>query len=280
MNIRKPSLPPGWYPGGAGEIKRFLSGFERTGGSAAAMAPHAGWYYSGGIAARAVSSLDGGAETVVIAGGHLPAEYPALIAREDAAAVPQGIIEMDAELGDILRAELHCETDSYQDNTVEVLLPMVKYFFPDARVVWLRLPPRKSSLDAGRVIARAAARLGRKAALLGSTDLTHYGDNYGYAPHGRGRKALDWVRDVNDAGFIGAILEDRPEDALAHAVTRFSACSAGAALACMGFAQEKRAGPAALLAYSTSADAGPSNGGDAPDSFVGYAAISWRNPTG
>jgi AmmeMemoRadiSam system protein B len=278
MNIRKPSLPPGWYPGGAEEIKRFLSGFDRTGCSAAAIAPHASWYYSGSIAAHAVSSLDSDVETVVITGGHLPAEYPALIARENAATVPQGIIEMDAELRNILRAELRCETDSFQDNTVEVLLPMVKHFFPDARLVWLRLPPRESSIEAGRIIARAATRLGRKTALLGSTDLTHYGDNYGYAPQGRGRKALDWVRNVNDAAFIRAILEDRPEDALAHAAARFSACSAGAALACVGFAREKRAGPAALLAYSTSADVGLSSEGDVPDSFVGYAAINWPGP--
>jgi AmmeMemoRadiSam system protein B len=114
-----------------------------------------------------------------------------------------------------------------------------------------------------------------KTLLLGSTDLTHYGDNYGYAPHGRGRKALDWVRNVNDAAFIKAVLEDRPEDALAHAAAMFSACSAGAALACMGFAREMQAGPASLLAYSTSADAGLENDGDAPNSFVGYAAINW-----
>jgi AmmeMemoRadiSam system protein B len=275
MKLRKPSLPPGWYPSGAGEIKRFLSRFDRPGGALAAIAPHAGWYYSGSLAARAVSSLDRSAETVVIAGGHLPADYPALIAREDAAAVPLGIIEMDAEFRDILQEELCCETDSFRDNTVEVQLPMVKYFFPNARLVWLRFPPRLSSLDAGKLIARAAARLGRKTVLLGSTDLTHYGNNYGYVPQGRGRKALDWVRNVNDAAFIKAILEDRPEDALIHAAAMFSACSAGAALVCTGFAREMRAGSAGLLAYSTSADAGLEGGGDVPDSFVGYAAISW-----
>jgi AmmeMemoRadiSam system protein B len=275
MNLRRPSLPPGWYPSGAEEIKQFLGRFDRPGGALAAIAPHAGWYYSGSLAALAISSLDPGAETVVVAGGHLPTDYPVLIAREDAAAVPLGIIEMDAEFRDILQEELRCETDSFRDNTVEVQLPMVKYFFPDARLVWLRLPPRSSSLEAGNIIACAAARLGRKTVLLGSTDLTHYGDNYGYAPHGRGRKALDWVRNVNDAAFIKAVLEDRPEDALAHAAAMFSACSAGAALACMGFARETQAGPAGLLAYSTSADVGPADGGEVPDSFVGYAAINW-----
>jgi AmmeMemoRadiSam system protein B len=212
----------------------------------------------------------------VVAGGHLPAGYPALAAGEDAAATPLGNIEMDREFRDLIQEELRCAPDRYQDNTVEVLLPMVKYFFPEARMVWLRLPAEISSIEAGKTIARAAARLGRKAVLLGSTDLTHYGGSYGYSPQGSGRKALDWVKNVNDAAFIRAVLEDRPEDALRHAETSFSACSAGAVLACIGFARETRAGPAELLSYSTSADIPLANGESIPDSFVGYAAISWR----
>jgi AmmeMemoRadiSam system protein B len=285
VNLRKPSLPPGWYPRQTEEIKRFLGSFKRpaadspespVNGARAAAAPHAGWYYSGAVAARAVSSLDSGAKTVVVAGGHLPAGYPVLAAPEDAAATPLGDIMMDVEFRDIIQKELQCAPDQYRDNTVEVLLPMVKYFFPEARLVWLRLPAENSSFEAGKIIARAAARLGRKTVLLGSTDLTHYGDNYGYSPTGRGRKALDWVRNVNDAGFIKAVLEDRPEEALRHAETALSACSAGAVLACLGFARETRAASAELLAYATSADVSLAGGEDVPDSFVGYAAISWR----
>ena len=240
------------------------------------MTPHAGWYYSGAVAARAAASLDPGAETVVVAGGHLPAGYPVLAALEDAAVTPLGNIEMDTEFRDLIQKELRCGADQYRDNTVEVQLPMVKYFFPEARLVWLRLPAESSSFETGKIIARAAARLGRKTVLLGSTDLTHYGDNYGYSPQGRGRKALDWVKNVNDAGFIRAVLEDKPEEALRHAETALSACSAGAVLACLGFARETGAGPAELLAYTTSADVSLASGEDTPDSFVGYAAISWR----
>jgi AmmeMemoRadiSam system protein B len=293
--FRKPSLPPGWYPRQAEEIERFLAPFKNPApgssgleeprdsspaGSAnaarAAVAPHAGWYYSGAVAARAAASLDPGAETVVVAGGHLPAGYPVLAAPEDAAATPLGNITMDGEFREIIQKELRCAPDQYRDNTVEVLLPMVKYFFPEALLVWLRLPAEDSSLEAGKIIARAAARLGRKTVLLGSTDLTHYGDNYGYSPQGRGRKALDWVRNVNDAGFIKAVLENKPEEALRHAETSFSACSAGAVLACLGFARETRAVSAELLAYTTSADVSLAGGESVPDSFVGYAAISWR----
>ncbi|MDR2786660.1 MAG: AmmeMemoRadiSam system protein B [Treponema sp.] len=288
MNLRKPSLPPGWYPRQAEEIKRFLGSFDRPAanssgspadslsGALAAVAPHAGWYYSGAVAARAAASLDPGAETVVVAGGHLPAGYPVLAAFEDAAATPLGNIEIDAEFRNIIQKELQCAPDQYRDNTVEVQLPIIKYFFPEARLIWLRLPAENSSFETGKIIARTAARLGRKTVLLGSTDLTHYGDNYGYSPQGRGRKALDWVRNVNDAEFITAVLDGKPEEALRHAETSLSACSAGAVLACLGFASETRTASAKLIAYATSADVCLAGGEDIPDSFVGYAAIGWR----
>jgi AmmeMemoRadiSam system protein B len=293
MNLRKPSLPPGWYPRQAEEIKRFLGPFDRRPtpppGSPpvarpdglAAMAPHAGWYYSGAVAARAAASLNPGAETVVVAGGHLPPGYPVLAAREDAAATPLGNIEIDGEFRDILQKELQCAPDRYRDNTVEVQLPMVKYFFPEARLVWLRFPAENSSFEAGQAIARTASALGRKTVLLASTDLTHYGDNYGYSPRGRGQKALDWVKNVNDSAFIRAVLEDNAKEALRCAETSLAACSAGAVLACLGFVREKRisdaphAALAELLAYTTSADVCITNGEELPDSFVGYAAIGW-----
>jgi hypothetical protein len=41
----------------------------------------------------------------------------------------------------------------------------------------------------------------------------------------------------------------------------------------MGFSNTMRGGAAALIAYGTSADT--AEGETPPDSFVGYAAISW-----
>jgi AmmeMemoRadiSam system protein B len=71
-------------------------------------------------------------------------------------------------------------------------------------------------------------------------------------------------------------LEDDAEEALRRAETSFAACSAGAVLACLGFARERRSAPAELIAYATSADVCLSESGGIPDSFVGYAALSWR----
>jgi AmmeMemoRadiSam system protein B len=275
MILREPALPPGWYPRTPGEISRFLADFSPPAAkpaaepAAAAIAPHAGWFYSGRIAAAAVSALDRDVDTVVVLGGHLPAGAPPLFAEEDGVRTPLGTMPMDTELRALLRKETGGREDRYRDNTVEVLLPMVHFFLPDAKLLWLRLPAESASFETGRRIAGAGKALGRKLAVLGSTDLTHYGDNYGFSPQGRGPKALRWVREVNDRAFIDAVEAGLPEEILRRAETDQSSCSAGAVLGVLGFAQAAGRPHPRLLAYGTSADAED----DVPGSFVGYAAF-------
>jgi AmmeMemoRadiSam system protein B len=277
MMLREPCLPSGWYPHEGEKISRFLSEFSGPVKAplAAAVAPHAGWYYSGKIAAAAVSSLDRDAETVVVLGGHLPGGMPPLFAEEEGVRTPLGTMYIDAELCGVLRKELDGRPDRYQDNTVEVLLPMVRFFCPQAKLLWLRLPAERASFEAGKRIAAAGKTLGRKLAVLGSTDLTHYGDNYGFSPRGEGKKALQWVREVNDRAFIDAVEEGAPEKILQRAEQDRSSCSAGAVLGALAYAQAVNAAPARLLAYGTSADVTGAPGDEVPPSFVGYGAFGF-----
>ena len=276
MQIREYSLPGGWFPRDPKPVSAFLSEFADSdkperGISRAAVAPHAGWYYSGRIAARAVSSLRQDADTVVVIGGHLSAGSAPLFALEDAVRTPFGNILIDSDLRSILFDELKGAEDRYRDNTVEVLLPMAHYFFPKTNLLWLRLPAEERSFEAGRILSEAAAKLNRKVNVIASTDLTHYGANYGFSPHGAGKDALLWVRETNDAKFIKAVENGNKNEVLRCADQDYSACSAGAVLGAMGFAEAEGLGSARLLEYGTSADVNGENG--VPDSFVGYAAM-------
>jgi AmmeMemoRadiSam system protein B len=278
MILREPCLPPGWYPRQREKIEEFLGSFKKAkdalAGAQAAIAPHAGWYYSGPLAALAVSSLGSEAETVVVIGGHLPRGMPVLAAREDGVKTPLGAMMIDKELREAFEKQVSTVPDSYQDNTVEVLLPMAHYFFPESKLLWLRFPAELSSFEAGKVLAETAMNLGRRIAVLSSTDLTHYGRNYGFSPRGRGKSALEWVKKSNDAAFINAVLGGDPSMVLKRAEDDSSACSAGAVLGALGFVAQKGKS-ARLLEYSTSADVLESEDDEIPDSFVGYAAISF-----
>jgi AmmeMemoRadiSam system protein B len=246
------------------------------------VAPHAGWYYSGAIAARSAAALDGGTETVAVIGGHLGEQSPGLFAEEDEVETPLGAIPIDGELRRLLEQRIPHREDRYGDNTVEVLLPMVRFFFPHARLLWVRFPASLASLEGGKALFECAASLGRKVTVLGSTDLTHYGPNYGFLPRGLGAEALDWVRQVNDARFLEAVLTGDAPLLLRRALEEHSSCSPGAVLGALGFVEAAGAGSAALLEYGTSADVSlrEEPGEGVPDSFVGYASLAWHQKPG
>jgi len=273
MTLRKSSLAEGWYPQDPEEIIRFLSAFKTSqyeGPVRAVIAPHAGWFYSGKIAAKAVSCLDRGIETLALIGGHLPPCQRPLFAMEDAVQTPLGRMALDTGLRDAMIAGVQGQEDKFQDNTVEVLLPMARFFFPEAALLWMRLPDDMSSLDVGKALAVEACRQQRNLAVLASADLTHYGPNYGFTSKGTGEEALKWVREVNDRRLIEAVESGNHEEVLIRARSEGSTCSAGAILGAMGFAQASGIGPAKLLEYGTSADAEKA----APKvSFVSYASF-------
>ncbi|MDR0389028.1 MAG: AmmeMemoRadiSam system protein B, partial [Spirochaetaceae bacterium] len=147
MILRKRGLPEGWYPDSGEETRLFLDEAAEniaenppSRGALACMVPHAGWYFSGFLSARGIYTLDTRAETVVVLGGHLPASHPVLYAEEDGAETPLGPLEMDGAFRAALREMLPGQSDTRADNTVEIQLPLVKYFFPRSKLLHLRLP--------------------------------------------------------------------------------------------------------------------------------------------
>lgn len=276
MVVRRRALPMGWYLSEPEAIKQtvstWLDGIEAGGSAPAVLAPHAGWAFSGHIAAKALAQLRE-AETIAIIGGHLPARHDPLAAREEAFQSPFGLVPADLELLDALESELSARdirlgSDDEPDNTVEVQLPLVACLFPRARVLWLRAPNGASAIEVGRALNAAASKIGRSVSCVGSTDLTHYGPNYGFSPAGRGPEAAVWVRETNDRRFIDALLALDIPRALKLGETERSACSAGAAAAVLAFAIASGPVEARLLGYATSLEVRKD------ESFVGYAAIA------
>ena len=77
--------------------------------------------------------------------------------------------------------------DRERDNTVEIQLPFLRYLAPKVMALGMRAPPSAQAVALGEAVARTAAALGRRVAVAGSTDLTHYGSNYGFSPARRRR---------------------------------------------------------------------------------------------
>ena len=275
MRVRKRFLPSGWYPDSPERtlaaieemMRLFLQSDSR---GIAGVVPHAGWEFSGRLALEVFSCLSRSIDTIVIIGGHLGPADGILCAAEDQYETPLGPVTADLELRERLVAALPVRDDRVADNTVEVNLPFVRHLFPRARVLGMRAAPSPDARRLGEALARAADELGRELAVVGSTDLTHYGASYGFQPAGEGARALAWVRDVNDRRLIDALVTMDFDGALQRAARERSACSVGGALAAMTFARFRGVAGGTLLRYSTSWDVHPA------ESFVGYAAVLFQ----
>ena len=129
------------------------------------------------------------------------------------------------------------------------------------------VPPNKKSLEIGKSVVELAQQMDLTAKVIGSTDLTHYGSNYGFTSKGRGKAAVDWVRGENDRRVIDAMLMLEPENIIDVALTSQNACCAGAAATAIEAARQLGADQADEIAYATSYDKSPG------ESFVGYVGI-------
>jgi AmmeMemoRadiSam system protein B len=279
--VRKAVFAGSWYPSSASDCEREITGFLTEGKNlnppdrtlVGGIVPHAGWYFSGSIACNVIHCVKGrdAADVVVIFGMHLHADSPCYIMTEGAWETPFGEIPVEetlaSKLADSLPFTIETPARFTQDNTVELQLPFIKYFFKDAKIVAMGVPPHKSSLEIGRTVAKISKRLGLRVKVIGSTDLTHYGANYGFVSKGTGKQAVDWVRNKNDRRVIDAMLALEPENVIAEARSSQNACCAGAAATAIEAAKHLGADKADELAYATSYDKSPG------DSFVGYVGI-------
>jgi AmmeMemoRadiSam system protein B len=122
-------------------------------------------------------------------------------------------------------------------------------------------------LEIGKRAADISRQLGLKVKVIGSTDLTHYGYNYGFTSHGTGPAAIQWVREENDRRIIDRMLAMDPQGMIDEALASQNACCAGAAAAATAAAGRLGATTARSIAYATSYEKSPG------DSFVGYVGI-------
>jgi MEMO1 family protein len=283
MQVRQAIFAGSWYPKKAAsceqEIEQFLSrGLPKPrepGSWMGGIVPHAGWYYSGQIACNVIHWLkdETPPDMVVLFGMHLHPGSANHIMPKGAWETPFGTLPVAEDLAEILMQQFDFQKETTnrfaQDNTIELQLPFVKYLLNPAHILAIGAAPNLRSLQIARAVVDWARDNGRRLKIIGSTDLTHYGRNYGFAPQGTGPEAVDWVRNDNDRRVIQAMLAMTPEKVMDEGLRNQNACCSGAAAAALAAVQHMGAATARELAYATSYDKSPG------DSFVGYAGLAF-----
>ena len=197
MKARKPVFSGSWYPSGAvdceKEIARFLADRsmacpERN--ITGCIVPHAGWYFSGSIACNVIHCLknDAPPDVIFIFGMHLHPASPPHIMVEGAYDTPFGELPIAEDLASDLAKQFNFRVETVDDytpdNTIELQLPFIKYMFDNVKIVPVGVPPTDLSIAIGNAAADTAREHDARVKIIGSTDLTHYGSNYGFSPNG------------------------------------------------------------------------------------------------
>ncbi len=287
MKTRQAVFAGSWYPAGASDCEREIRTFltdkrfrispenNFTGG----IVPHAGWYFSGSLACNVIAAMKPATakdtpDVIVVFGMHLAPDAPSVIMTDGAWETPFGDMVIAREMAEELvkTYPFHIETPARfsPENTIELQLPFVRYFFPEARLLPIGAPPTAATLNMAEGVVNAAKFLNLNIKIIGSTDLTHYGPNYGFAPAGRGDKGFDWVKGRNDRKMIERMMKMDASGVIQEGLSSQNACCAGAAAAAIVAIKTLGATTARMVGYSSSYEKSPG------DSFVGYAGLLYK----
>lgn len=282
MKKKRTAFAGTWYPDSAHACKQAIQSFlgEKTGLPAgrfvAGIVPHAGWVYSGSIACRTIAGLvppekSPPVDTIVLFGAHMHRQSEPFIMTQGLIETPLGDIQVDGQLVNALCDNISIRKRSpdrfVDENTLELQYPFIKYFFPDAHIVVCGVAPSFFAPIIGTMAVDTANALNKNIRVIGSTDMTHYGPDFGFTPAGLGQDAVQWVKTKNDAAAIAAMKSMDDKTIISEGLDHHNMCCPGAVAATAAAAKKMGATRARVLDYATSSDKNLS------DSFVGYTGL-------
>lgn len=281
MSLIRYPIARDFYPGDIpSQMKHFLDQFQPPSYLPTillgAVVPHAGWSYSGRVAARTLFCLAKSSqpETVILLGtDHIGVRHTTVFPRGEWY-TPLGSLKVDqnlvATLLEKMETKVVADAQAHKhEHAIEVVLPMVRYYWPACLIVPITVPPTEESTRLGRQLGSLLDTLRKDVVIVASTDLTHYGAPYGLTVAGTGRAGYEWLVQ-NDHGMIACLCKADGARVLAEARERQNACGAGAVAALTALMTVQGHGTGYLIEYATS------HGSQPPETFtygVGYAGV-------
>ena len=260
MKMRTCAVAGMFYPRDPSHLEQLLETFFRQsrpeGNPVGIVSPHAGYVYSGQVAAHAFGSIDPGFSGTFVIIGPSHRGYLSSVSGIPWE-TPLGVVDTDTEF---VRA-LDIETDEFShkdEHSIEVQVPFIKYRFPRARIVPVMMGQQdhSSARRLGEKIIAAIRGTKRDVRIVASSDFSHY------VPETRAKTddlyAIEPLAILDTREFYRRI-EER----------QVTACGYGPIAAMVTACGSLGATTAKLIRYATSGDIT----GDHKQ-VVGYAAIA------
>lgn len=271
--IRAPAVAGRFYPGDsdrlAAEVDELLAAAEsRPRELVAAMAPHAGYVYSGGVAAEVFAAAEVPERIIVVAPNHTGRGPRISVFDGEAYQMPWGPVPIDRELAAAVLAEVpgaSADADAHDgEHAIEVELPFLHARQPNLRIVPIVVGyiSEAAAIELGRGLHRAVNRVDAAGSVLviASSDMSHFLTD-------REARAIDQIA-------LEPLLAFDPSGLYETVRERdISMCGFIPATAMLAYAELAGARAPELVRYATSGDAF----GDR-SRVVGYAGVVMARP--
>ncbi|HUH79208.1 MAG TPA: AmmeMemoRadiSam system protein B [Methanoregula sp.] len=260
MKMRACAVAGMFYPGDPAHLGQLLAKFfgesKVTGNSLGIVSPHAGYIYSGEVAASAFSTISPAFSGTFVVVGPSHRGYLTCVSQVPWE-TPIGVVENDTELVSALDIETD-EASHRNEHSIEVQVPFIRHRFPGARIAPVLMG--QQDMGSARMLAEkivaAVQRTKREIRIVASSDFSHY--------------VRHETAKTNDIYAIESLVKLDVEEFYRRIGERdVTACGYGPIAVMVLACARLGAKTARLIQYATSGDVT----GDRRE-VVGYAAIS------
>jgi AmmeMemoRadiSam system protein B/AmmeMemoRadiSam system protein A len=266
---RQPAVAGGFYPADPAALQRAVEGLFASGRPAVAprpcsgiMTPHAGWMYSGALAAATFRRAAIPESAIVLCPKHRPHGPAWSVAPHRRWLFPGGGLDADPPLAERLAAAvpgLELDASAHRaEHAIEVHLPLLAHLAPKVRVVGITVGEVElpELLRFGVGLAVAIRDLPQRPLLVVSSDMNHFADDA--RTRQLDRLALGAIATLDPEGVYQTVR--RNGISMCGMAACVVAMEAMRWLGCLHRCEE--------VGYATSADAGGPR-----DRVVGYAGL-------
>jgi len=276
-SIRYPAFAGQFYAADSStltlQIKSFFANAKpaRIENPVAIIVPHAGYIYSGQIAADAYNQVkNNNYEVVVVLGtNHTTAGFSKFgIYPNGAFSTPIGTAKIDNQISDgLIKNDPDVKvnlTVHAKEHSIEVQIPFIKYLFPNAKIIPIIVgePDINMCSKFGEVLAKVMKD--KKVLIVASSDLSHYpAFNDALKVDNKTLKTIAGMN-LND---ITTVMQNQLEQKIPELVT--CACGEAPIVAAIAAAKAMGANSGSVISYSNSGY----NSIGSTDRCVGYGAV-------
>ncbi len=268
--IRRAVLAGSWYPGDPDVLRADVSKYLQSAGGASIdgtifglLAPHAGYVYSGGVAAHAYKAVQGRTfdAVMIIAPSHREFFRGVSVYPEGVYVTPLGEVPVDAGLAETIVGQ--CRHASFlpaahaAEHAIEIQLPFLQMVLGEFWLIPILMGDQTAEICVSLADAIIKAIGNKRVLVIASSDLSHY------HPYERAVQM--------DQSILKHVAAMDPEGLLRELQTGHAeACGGGPAATMMMVARGLGAKRAEILKYANSGDITADRSG-----VVGYAAAAF-----